>query len=110
MVIDQATLDRFAIIHFDYDKGIEMYLTKGNKDLVEFIRALRDEAERGSIRATFSYRCLTMVAKLEAAGMELSEVVTIAIVKGLDKDTIRTLRPEGNSKYHEALRKVQTVA
>lgn len=110
MVIDQATLDRFAIIHFDYDKGIEMYLTKGNKDLVEFVRALRDEAERGSIRATFSYRCLTMVAKLEAAGMELSEVVTIVIVKGLDKDTIRTLRPEGNSKYHEALRKVQTVA
>ena len=110
MVLDQATLDRFAIIEFDYSIRIEMAISKGNADLVSFIRQLRDEAERKGIRATFSYRCITMVTKLEKSGMDAQEILKIAVVKGLDKDTINTLRPEGNTKYHEALRKVQMAA
>lgn len=110
MVLDQATLDRFAIIEFDYSIRIEMAISKGNADLVSFIRQLRDQATSKGIRATFSYRCITMVTKLEKSGMDAQEILKIAVVKGLDKDTINTLRPEGNTKYHEALRKVQMAA
>lgn len=110
MVLDQATLDRFAIIEFDYSIRIEMAISKGNADLVSFIRQLRDQAASKGIRATFSYRCITMVTKLEKSGMDVQEILKIAVVKGLDKDTINTLRPEGNTKYHEALRKVQMAA
>lgn len=110
MVLDQATLDRFAIIEFDYSIRIEMAISKNNSDLVSFVRQLRDEAKSKGIRATFSYRCITMVTKLEKAGMEISEILKIAVVKGLDKDTIQTLRPAGNTKYHEGLKKVQAVA
>ena len=110
MVLDQATLDRFTIIEFDYSIRIEMAISKGNADLVSFIRQLRDQAASKGIRATFSYRCITMVTKLEKSGMDAQEILKIAVVKGLDKDTINTLRPEGNTKYHEALRKVQMAA
>lgn len=110
MVLDQATLDRFAIIEFDYSIRIEMAISKGNADLVSFIRQLRDQATSKGIRATFSYRCITMVTKLEKSGMDAQEILKIAVVKGLDEDTINTLRPEGNTKYHEALRKVQMAA
>lgn len=110
MVLDQATLDRFAIIEFDYSIRIEMAISKGNADLVSFIRQLRDQATSKGIRATFSYRCITMVTKLEKSGMDAQEILKIAVVKGLDKDTINTLRPEGNTKYHEALRRVQMAA
>lgn len=110
MVLDQATLDRFAIIEFDYSMRIEMAISKGNADLVSFVHQLRDQATSKGIRATFSYRCITMVTKLEKAGMDSVEILKIAVVKGLDKDTINTLRPEGNTKYHEALRKVQLAA
>ena len=110
MVLDQATLDRFAIIEFGYSMRIEMAISKGNADLVSFVHQLRDEATKKGIRATFSYRCITMVTKLEKAGMDSVEILKIAVVKGLDKDTINTLRPEGNTKYHEALRKVQLAA
>ena len=51
-----------------------------------------------------------MVTKLEKAGMDSVEILKVAVVKGLDKDTINTLRLEGNTKYHEALRKVQLAA
>lgn len=110
MVLDQATLDRFAIIEFDYSLRIEMAISKGNTDLVSFIRQLREEANKKGIRATFSYRCITMVTKLEKAGMDGEMILKIAVMKGLDKDTINTFKPEGSSKYHMALRKVQMAA
>lgn len=110
MVLDQATLDRFAIIEFNYSLNVEMAISKGNSELVSFIHQLRDEAKSKGIRATFSYRCITMVTKLEKAGMDAEMIIKIAVVKGLDKDTINTIRPMGSSRYHEALRKVQMAA
>lgn len=110
MVLDQATLDRFAIIEFDYSLRIEMSISKGNADLVSFIRQLREEADKKGIRATFSYRCITMVTKLEVAGMDDEEIIRIAVMKGLDKDTINTFNISGATKYHGALKKVQMAA
>jgi hypothetical protein len=110
MVLDQATLDRFAIIEFDYSLTIEMAITKNNTELVSFIRQMRDEAKNKGIRATFSYRCMTMITKLEKAGMDTVMALTIAVVKGLDKDTVNTFTPVGSTKYHDALRKIQMAA
>ena len=110
MVLDQATLDRFAIIDFDYSLRIEMAITKNNADLVDFIHQLRKDATSKGIRATFSYRCMTMVTKLEKKGMDLEMIIKIAIFKGMDKDTINTFNVSGFSKYHNALHKVQKAA
>lgn len=110
MVLDQATLDRFAIIEFDYSMKIEKSITKNNMELINFIHQLRDEAKSKGIRATFSYRCMTMVTKLEKTGMDLTMIIKIAVVKGLDIDTIKTLTPSGYTKYHNALRNVQMAA
>lgn len=110
MVLDQATLDRFVIIEFDYCLKIEMAITNNNAELVEFVRQMREEAKNKGIRATFSYRCLIMITKLEAKGMDLEMAMKISVVKGLDRDTINTFNPSGNTKYHNALRKIQQAA
>ena len=109
MVLDQATLDRFAIIEFDYSLNIEMAITKGNTELITFIHELRKQANENGIRATFSYRCMTMVTKLEKAGMDMETILTIAIFKGLDKNTISTFNPNGSSKYDKALRNIKVA-
>ena len=109
MVLDQATLDRFAIIEFDYSLNIEMAITNGNTELITFIHELRKQANENGIRATFSYRCMTMVTKLEKAGMDMETILTIAIFKGLDKDTISTFNPNGSSKYDKALRNIKVA-
>lgn len=106
LVLDQATLDRFAIIHFDYSRKVELALAKGNIELVEFIHSLRDQAKEKGIRATFSYRCITMVTKLENK-LELTEIMGMAIFKGMDKDTINTFLLESANKYEKALKKIQ---
>lgn len=109
MVIDQATLDRFAIIEFGYDKNIEYEISGGNDKLIDFIHELRKSATDNGIRATFSYRCITMVTKLEKTDMRLVDIIKIAVVKGLDKDTISTL-DGGNTKYATALETIKMEA
>ena len=107
MVLDQATLDRFAIIEFNYSELIERKLTKDNQELITFIHDLRDTSSKKGIRATFSYRCMMMVTKLEKAGMSLNQIMRIAVMKGLDQDTINTFKLYGTGKYYEALSSIQ---
>lgn len=108
LVLDSATLDRFVIIEFDYDRNIELKLAHGNESLVNFIRGLRRFAKETGVRATFSYRCIITVTKLEKAGMDLNNILAIAVFKGLDRDTIATFRTDANKdgnagKYFYAL-------
>ena len=111
LVLDQATLDRFAIIDFGYDRNIEMHIAKGNKELVDFVEAIRTEAETNGIRATFSYRCIGMVTKLERTGLNLKDILEIAVFKGMEKDTINNFRLYSlNNKYKTALNELQMVA
>lgn len=109
--LDQATLDRFVIIDFDYDKNVELSLAKGNVELVNFVRQLRKSAKDQGIRATFSYRCIISVVALEAAGMDTKTILKIAVFKGMNHDTIRTLKldvAEGKSgKYYFAMSDIQ---
>lgn len=113
MVIDQATLDRFAIIEFGYDTNVEMAMAENDDDLVDFIHSLRKSSESHGIRATFSYRCITMAKKLENAGMPLVEVIKIAVVKGLDSDTVNTLFVKTvnvDNRFAKAFNKVKYAA
>lgn len=110
LVLDQATLDRFAIIEFDYSMNIEMSITNNNRELVNYIRDLRKQAKEYGIRATFSYRCMTMVTKLEKTNMNLDVILKIAVFKGLDNDTINTFNAISIGKYYEGLRKIQRAA
>lgn len=112
LVLDSATLDRFVIIEFDYDRNIEMSISNNNENLVNFIRGLRRFSQENGVRATFSYRCIMTVVRLESAGMNLQEILSIAVFKGLDKDTILTfhtdLEKDGNTgKYYYALKEYQ---
>lgn len=110
LVLDQATLDRFVIIEFDYDRNVEMHLAKNDKELVDFVEGLRKQARNNGIRATFSYRCIMMVKKLTEANMELTKVLKIAVFKGLEKDTINCFMCEDlQNKYFYKLRELQVA-
>lgn len=107
MVLDQATLDRFAIIEIDYDKRIERKLSNNDEELVKFVRNLRQQSKEKGIRATFSYRCISMSAKLINANMDIKDILVIAIFKGMDKDTINTFDLINDNKFACALQELQ---
>lgn len=110
MVLDQASLDRFVIIEFNYSENIEKKITHGNTELIEFVHELRKFAEENGIRATFSYRCMTMVTKLEATNMKLEKILIISVFKGMDKDTINSFRLSKTNKYKNALDNIRMAA
>lgn len=106
LILDQATLDRFVVIEFDYDRNIELALAKGNVELVNFINELRRVCNEQGIRATFSYRAIISVTKLEGS-LPLQKIMAIAVAKGLDKDTLRTIPVvDSNNKYWKALKAI----
>ena len=37
-------------------------------------------------------------------------ILKVAVLKGLDGDTVNTLSPYGSTKYHETLKKIQMAA
>ena len=103
------------MVDFGYDPKIEESLTSNNSQLLDFVRALRKASENLGVRATFSYRCLQMVAKLETAGMPLKKIVDIAILRGIDAETRRALlnapamllcEAGGKNRYYHAAHKM----
>ena len=111
MVLDSATLDRFAIIPFDYDRDIELGLANKNEELVNFIHDVRDFVDKRGLRHTVSYRCIKMVTSLEEAEMSLEDILDIVVFKGVDKDTRRIISdgiPDTN-KYSKTLKAMVLV-
>ena len=77
MVIDSATLDRFVMIHFDYDTNVELSIAKGDEDLVAFVHELRTNNENNGTNYVFSYRCIEYIVKLKNTGMNLENILKI---------------------------------
>lgn len=92
--LDRASLDRFAMINIDYSPKIEMAMARDKKALVNFCHLFRQITETSGIECLFSYRTLDRIAQLEEVIPNLSEVLEISLLKGLDKDTVNIIKSE----------------
>ena len=109
--LDRASLDRFAMVNIDYSQKIEMAMANDNAELVKFCHAFRKVTEKSGIECLFSYRTINRIAKLESVFDNLSKVIQISLLKGLDIDDVNILSSEldkmsdmrGN-KYVKALK------
>lgn len=90
---DKSFLNRFGCVHIDYDRAIEEKMAQGNKELLTFIRAMRDAAEHVDIELVCSYRTIDGMAKYAAAGISAAEAIETFIYQDAltedDKDTLR---------------------
>ena len=106
MVLDSASLDRFTVIKFDYDERVELHIAHGDKALVSFIRSIRLSCTQNGIRGTFSMRMIHNVYTLQQ-DLPLTDVLEMAVVKGMDIDTLNTIRPSTDGgKYTAAYREL----
>ena len=96
--LDAATLDRFAVVEFDYDAGLERRLaasafrTAGGTEesvidgWVRFVQRVRDVAAKQKIRHVVSPRASIMGARFLAAGGGTVDAANALIWKGLGAD------------------------
>lgn len=95
--LDGATIDRFVVIDFDYDKAVEDSLAS-NEDIVPFIHTLRSIAEERALPYVFSMRAIITASKLDNIISDV-DVVRMAIFKSIQKEEIEMfidLLPSGN--------------
>ena len=107
--LDRASLDRFAMIHIDYSKKIEDAITCNNEQLVDFAQKFRKVCEDAGIECLFSYRALERISKLEQKYKNLSMILDVCLLKGLDPDSVRIIKSKlsevgmNGNRYFEAM-------
>ena len=87
--LDAATLDRFAIIEFNYDPEIEKQLAS-TPELYEFIVDLRDTISMMDIKYMVSMRATINASKLDGM-LEKKDIIKSVILKGLPKDEVKMI-------------------
>lgn len=94
-VLDGATLDRFAVLYFDYDKDIEKSLSYDN-GLYSFIVELRRVINENSLRYIISMRAIINASKMLEIDVSKHDILKDVILKGMSQDDINII--SGNIK------------
>lgn len=82
--IDGATKDRFTYIHWVYDPNIELkVMAKGNTEVYNRVKALRDTAEYKGLECIISPRATAGVNALVNIGWSLNNAINAAITEKL---------------------------
>lgn len=89
-VLDGATLDRFAVMKFEYDEDVERALS-ANDDLYEFISSLRNAIQESSLRYIVSMRATINATKLLEIGISKADILKDVIIKNMSEDDLNTI-------------------
>lgn len=88
--LDGASLDRFAVIYFNYDEILEKNLVV-NKDWAEFIQALRERIQKRQIKHIVSMRATLYGDKLIQAGYSTKKILEQVVFKNLLPDDLKSI-------------------
>ena len=88
--LDAASLDRFAIVKFDYDPELEKNLAK-DKEWVEFIQLFRKQIIKRKIKHIVSMRAIIYGDKLLNAGTDIEKVLNEIVFKNLELEDIKSI-------------------
>lgn len=88
--LDGATLDRFAVIEFEYDNEVERQLAFDD-ELFKFILALRSAIKESSLRYIVSMRATINATKLLEIGMSKKDILESVIIKNIQIDDLNTI-------------------
>ncbi|MEI3355700.1 MAG: AAA family ATPase [Clostridia bacterium] len=108
--LDAASLDRFAIVKFDYDPVLEKNLAK-DKEWVEFIQAFRNQIIKRKIKHIVSMRAVIYGDKLLSTGTDIEKVLNEIVFKNLELEDIKSIGKisgdkESKNKYIKTYNKI----
>lgn len=82
--LDAATLDRFAVINWEYDNTLENKNVK-NKTWLKFVLKCRDNANKYKIRTVVSPRASYYGDAMIAGGMSMQQAADLLVKKGVNE-------------------------
>ena len=102
--MDESTRDRFAFFFIDYDAAVEESIVGDKKDILDFVRELRNVTKECNISLVLGYRCINRLVKFYTR--DAARTIEHNILKGMEQDTINEIasRLEGATKWHKAFK------
>ena len=88
--LDGATLDRFAVVEFNYDAQVETMLAQ-DYELYYFVKALREAILEIGLRYTMSTRAIINSRKMVQNGLSIENAIQFGIFKSISKDDLRMI-------------------
>lgn len=88
-VLEESTLNRFAITAFNYSPAIEESL--GSPENVAIVRGLRAACNDLQLTFDYGYRDISRLEYLVTSGLSLADVIDAAIVRGHSDDEMRNI-------------------
>lgn len=95
--LDGASLDRFAVVEFQYDTNLENSLVE-DQDWASFVQTLRERIKEKKLRHIISMRATIYGDTLIKAEMPIEDIFKQIIFKNLKVDDIKTLGNLSGSK------------
>lgn len=84
--LDGASLDRFAMVHIDYDNRVEAQIAGGDNELCRFVQLFRKAVRALRIAYPVTYRATSRIHKMDAAGMNLCDILEMCLLKSLARE------------------------
>lgn len=102
--MDESTRDRFAFFFIDYDAAVEESIVGEKKDILSFVRELRNVTKECNISLVLGYRCINRLVKFYTR--DAARTIEHNILKGMEQDTINEIasRLNGTTKWHRAFK------
>ena len=102
--MDESTRDRFAFFFIDYDSAVEESIVGDKKDILDFVRELRNVTKECNISLVLGYRCINRLVKFYTR--DAARTIEHNILKGMEQDTINEIaaRLNGTTKWHNAFK------
>jgi MoxR-like ATPase len=93
-VLDGASLDRFAMIDWDYDLDLERKLGAAQPQWTRYVQALRVMADNHAMGALITPRATIKGGMMLSAGMAWDDVATAYLWRKMSKDDARRLQAQ----------------
>lgn len=87
--LDASTIDRFAVVPFDYDGALEQKLAL-NAEIYNFVVAVREAVQKTGLRYVVSMRATKSLSNLYGK-LDTVDLVRMIVCKNMTKNDIKTL-------------------
>ena len=102
--MDASTLDRYTFVEVAYSESHDLNMAQGDKELVEFIRAMRSVLDDSNSTYLATPRASKAIKAMQAMGMNDKDALWYGLCSGWEKQDIRTFaqRLHGYNRYFRA--------
>jgi cobaltochelatase CobS len=107
--LDAASLDRFSLVHVDYDDSVELCIANGDTEIVQFVKDLRQAMRTAGIKFVISYRASGRLATMKDI-LSDERIMATCITKSLDHDDLTIINESMKHKGNRWAKAFSTVA